>query len=205
MMRLPTLVISLGLLQAATAGPMELGKLSSASTKAEETKDYATAIRHMKDYAHQGGEPFYAALRLGWLHYNNADYSAALRYYTQATALQPGAINARLGLLNTAVALKDARRTAEAAAALIKADPNNYQAHMALAGLHAARRDHREAATTYARILASYPDDPDALSGAAWSALRIGDKAAARSRFETLLGRDPAYPKAGEGFQLAGS
>jgi tetratricopeptide (TPR) repeat protein len=203
MIRPAILLVISGMLQLAAADPMALGRLCQASSKAETSKDYATAIGHMKTYQQRGGEPFFAAIRLGWLYYNSGDYSAARRSYAQATALQPASLNARLGELNTAVALKDVRRTAQAAAAVLKLEPTNYQALMALAGLHFAQHNYQQAATEYTRAMVSYPDDPDALSGAAWSALRLGDKPTALTRFGLLLGRDPAYPKAQEGYHQA--
>ena len=189
--------------QLAAADPAALGSLCLASTKAEVAKDYATAIDQMKIYQQRGGEPFFAAIRLGWLYYISGDFATAQRSYGQATALQPTSLNARLGVLNAAVALKDPRRTAQAAAAVLKEEPTNYIALMAIAGLHFAQHDYRQAVADYTRVLVHYPDDPDALSGAAWAALRGGDKAAAFDRFGILLGRDPAYPKAREGYQQA--
>lgn len=190
--------------QPVVAAPAGLGKLCAASTKAELAKDYPAAISHMKDYEQRGGEPFFAALRLGWLYYSSGDFSAAQRCYGQAVELQPASINARLGVLNTVVAMKDIRRTAQAAAAVLKVEPTNYLALTAQAGLHFAQKNYAQAATDYARILVNYPDDPDALSGAAWSALRAGDKATARTRFALLLGRNPDYPQAQDGLQQAG-
>jgi tetratricopeptide (TPR) repeat protein len=205
MIRSVTCLIFLAALvaQLAAADPAALGKLSLASAKAEAAKDFATAIDQMKTYQQRGGEPFFAAIRLGWLYFNSGDYAAAQRSYTQAAALQPTSLNARLGVLNAAVALKDPRRTAQAAAAVLKEEPTNYIALMAIAGLHFAQHDYRQAVAEYNRVLVHYPDDPDALSGAAWAALRGGDKAAAVDRFTLLLGRDPAYPKARQGYQQA--
>lgn len=190
--------------QPAVAVPAGLGKLCAASTKAEVAKNYPAAISHMKDYEQRGGEPFFAALRLGWLYYSSGDFPAAQHCYGQAVELQPASINARLGVLNTAVVMKDVRRTAQAAAAVLKVEPTNYLALISLAGLHFAQKNYTQAAADYARILVNYPDDPDALSGAAWSALRAGDKATARSRFELMLGRNPDYPQAQDGFQQSG-
>ena len=201
MIRHTLLLFLLSALIATGADLIELGKLSAASTAAEASKDYPTAIRHIESYAKSGGEPFYAALRLGWLHYLNGSYADAQRHYSKAASLQPSSINAKLGVLNTAVANKNARLTHVAATALLKLDPINYQGLSALADLSLARRDYREADTGYARILNYYPDDPDALSGAAWSALRNGDKTTAHERFRLLLGRNPAYPDAQNGFQ----
>lgn len=193
------IALLLGLLQPAAADPTALGKLSAASAKAEQAKDYSTAIARMKEFEKTGGDAFYAALRLGWLHYSSGDFTVALRCYRKAVGFQSGSLNARLGVFNAATALKDPRRTAEAAAAVLELEPTNYPALMGLAELQFAQRQYARAAATFSRVLAIYPDDPDALSGAAWSALQAGDKATARERFDLLLGRDPAYPKAAAG------
>lgn len=196
---LTVIAFALSSFQPALADPAALGKLSAASTKAEKAGDFPMAIARMKEFEQVGGDPFYAALRLGWLHYNSGDFTTALRHYNKAAALKPAALNARLGALNTATALKDARLATRSAQAVLAVDPVNYQALMALAGLRFADKDHAAATAAYERVLTTFPDDPDALSGAAWSALRAGDKTTARGRFDLLLGRDPAYPKAAEG------
>jgi tetratricopeptide (TPR) repeat protein len=192
-----TLIVSP--LQSAPADPAALGRLSAASAKAEKAGDYPAAIARMTEFERVGGDPFYAALRLGWLQYNAGGFTTALRHYQKAAALKPAALNPRIGLLNTATALKDARLATRSAQAVLAIDPLNYQALMALAGLRFADKDYTAAATAYERVLTNFPDDSDALSGAAWSALRADDKTTALNRFDLLLGRNPDYPKAAEG------
>jgi len=183
--------------------PIPLGKLCAASTKAEKSKDYAAAISAMKSYQQRGGDPFIATLRLGWLYFQAAQYADAAQAYHQASVLQPTSLNALLGSLNAAQAMLDIRNTARAADAVLHVDPNNYLALMALGGLHFAQKEYDKATVDYFRVLVHYPDDPDALSGAAWSALRAGDPATAHPKFTLLLEINPDYPQAREGYGLS--
>jgi len=73
---------------------------------------------------------------------------------------------------------------------------------MTLAGLYFAQKDYRKSASSYARVLVNYPEDQDALSGTAWSALRAGDKSAASATFSLLLGMNPASSQRTRGLQL---
>ena len=86
---------------------------------------------------------------------------------------------------------------------MLRVDPNNYRALMALGGLHFAQKKYAKATLDYSRVLVNYPDDPDALSGGAWAELRQAEQAAARAKFSLLLGLNPDYPKAREGYELA--
>ena len=208
MRRLPVLIIPLVALAVgappsapvAAPDPVALGKICAASAKAEKNKDYAAAISAMKSYQQRGGDPFIAALRLGWLHYQAGQYPDAAQAYHQATVLKPTSLNALLGSLNAAQAMLDMRNTARAADAVLRVEPNNYRALMALGGLHFAQKGYDKAAVDYSRVLVNYPDDPDALSGAAWSSLRAGDPATAHSNFTQLLGINPDYHQAQEGY-----
>ncbi len=180
-----------------------LGKHWSASVQNETDKKYPEALVEVHAYEQEGGDPFLAHERLAWLSYLAGDYAKAEAGYAKAKQLQAGAINPLLGLLNVAQAQKDTRKTERAAEALLHVEPTNYRAQMALAGLHFAEKDYRKAASEYRRVLVNYPDDPDAMSGAAWGAFDIGEKAEALSGFRRLLSISPAYPSAKEGLALA--
>ena len=183
--------------------PLDLGKLWSESTTLEASKDYNGALKAMQAYKDQGGDAFLASLRMGWLHYQNAQYPQSEKAYGRAQTLKPTSLNATLGLLNAVQAQIDPRKTAQAAEAVLKIQSSNYRALMVLAGLSFAQKDYRKASAAYGRVLMTFPDDPDALSGAAWSALRAGDKASAVTTFSLLLSISPQYASAQEGFAEA--
>ena len=206
MIRLPCLLFVL-LSAVATAKdvaiPSELGKLWFESTTAETNKDYAGALKSVQAYKEKGGDTFLASLRMGWLHYQNAQYPQAENFYAKAQSLKPPSLNAALGYLNAVQAQLDPRKTAQAAESVLKVQSTNYRALMVLAGLSFAQKDYRKAAAAYGRTLVTFPDDPDALSGSAWSLLRAGDKASALTTFSLLLSISPQYASAQEGFTEA--
>lgn len=182
--------------------PAELGKLWNQSVEAEKSSDLKIAIDHMKSYYQRGGDPFFTNLRLGWLHYTTAEYDKSGQFYRKAASLKPTSLNALLGALSAAQALQDPRQTIQAAEAVLRLQPTNYRAQMVIAGLHYAEEDYRKAAAEYARVLLTYPEDPDALSGVAWAALRMRDKPNAMQAFALLLSMYPDYPSAQEGYDL---
>jgi len=206
--RLLFLFLSLTALSAGAAplapSPAELGKLWLASVQAEKALDYPGALKQVNGFVQNGGDPFMAALRTGWLLYISADYHKAEASYAKALQLQPGSVNALLGALNAVRAQLDPAKTERAAKALLQVEASNYNALMTVAGIHYAAADYRKAASAYRRALVHYPDDFDALSGSGWSSLNAGDKAAAVLDFTRLLSISPEYPQAQNGFQKAG-
>jgi hypothetical protein len=52
-------------------------------------------------------------------------------------------------------------------------------------------------------VLNFYPDDLAAASGAAWSALNIGDKTTAAVGFKRILSMSPDYSMAQRGYELS--
>lgn len=201
-----TLLLSfvlLGAVASARAGDATgPGQRWTASIQAESKVKYADAIKEMRAYEQQGGDPFLAAERLGWLNYLAADYAKAEQAYARAKQLQPTAINPLLGVLSVAQAQKDGKKIESAAEDILRAEPTNYRAQAALAALHFANKDYRRSASDYNRLLTTYPDDADAMSGEAWSAFYLGLRRDAYDAFRRLLSISPSYPYAQQGFDL---
>ena len=179
------------------------GRHWSASVQLETDKNYPGSLAEVRSYEQEGGDVFLAALRTGWLNYLAADYNKAEQSYTKAKQLQPAALNPALGLLNVAEAQQDPRKTVHAAEDVLHLEPTNYRAQMSLAGLHFAQKDYRKGTLEYRRVLTTYPDDPGAMSGAAWGAWYLGEKREALDGFKRLVGVSPAYPLAQSGLDLA--
>ncbi|MFO1521845.1 MAG: tetratricopeptide repeat protein [Kiritimatiellia bacterium] len=59
-----------------------------------------------------------------------------------------------------------------------------------------------KADSAYRKILTLYPEDADALSGAAWSNFYQGQKTTAKTLFRRLLATNPDYPDAVKGLDL---
>lgn len=190
---------------AANADPApgaDLAKLWKASLQAETDRKYDDALVQVETFQKQGGDAFLAALRSGWLCYLKKDYPQATGYYTRACQLQPSAINPLLGLLNVAQAEKDTGREQSVASALLRIDPGNYRAQMSLGGLGYANKDYRTALSYYTRVLVIYPDDTDAMSGAAWAYVYLADPERAFQVFSKIVSINPDYPFAQQGYTL---
>jgi tetratricopeptide (TPR) repeat protein len=74
---------------------------------------------------------------------------------------------------------------------------------MMLGGIHYERQDYQRAAKTYKTLLDAYPEDPAALSGTAWSLLKLNMKQDAVTDFQRLLSIAPSYPFAQQGLNMA--
>ena len=174
----------------------------AASLTAEQSSDYAEALKQTAAWHQAGGDLFGATLRIAWLHFLKQDYAKAATFYAQAATQQPTAINPLLGLLATAQAMNDGPKILAAAEKVLRVEPTNYRALMAAAGAQFAAADYRKARSCYGRVLSSYPEDTDALSGAAWSAYYLGDRVAAQRGFERIAMVSPDYPYVQDGLSL---
>ncbi len=203
---LPVIALSSGTTSVtpAPSDPASLARHWEHSVQAETIGDYDTAIQHLQTFAHEGGDAFMSQLRAGWLSSLKADYPKAAEAYAAAARLQPASLTPLLGLLSAAQGLNDHVRIERAAEALIRLEPTNYKAQMALAGLRYTDKDYRRALSSYRRVLAAYPEDNDAASGAAWCASNLGEHHEALALFTRILSLNPSYPLAQTGFELCG-
>jgi len=174
----------------------------SASLQAETDNNYGEAITRVAAYQQRGGDKYLAILRTGWLNYLNQNYTKAAASYSGASQLQPIAITPLLGLLSVAQAQNDAFKIQGAADAVLKVEPSNYKAQMALAGMYYTKKDYRKALSSYRRILTFYPEDIDATSGEAWCSFYLDNPQQALRGFEKILSVNPSYPYAQDGLDL---
>ena len=175
----------------------------SASLKAENEKKYDEALREAVAFTNAGGDRYTATLRAAWLYYLKGDFTLASVNYSTAAKLQTSAITPLLGLLSTAIATGDQAKISQAAESIIKVEPSNYKAQMALASVSYSGLDYRRASLIYRRVLMFYPEDVDATSGAAWSALNLAQKKEALEGFRKILNVNRDYPLAQHGYDLA--
>ena len=174
----------------------------AASLSAEQSADYAEALKQAVRWRQAGGDLYVSLLRTAWLHYKSQDYTKAAGFYAQASGQQPTALTPLLGLLATAQALNDGAKILSAAERVLRVEPTNYKALMAVAGAQFAAADYRKSCSAYGRVLGIYPEDNDALSGAAWSALYVGEKREAQKAFERIATVSPACPYVQDGLAL---
>ena len=177
------------------------GDLWQASVTAETSGDKAAALTKMQEYAKAGGDPYLTNLRSAWLSYSSTKYDEAERFYKAAAALQRTAVSPLLGLLNIAQAKNDTAGAAKAAEAVLRVEPTNYRALMALAWGAFQAKEYRRSESAYQKVLVLYPEDQDAISGAAWCAFYNGQKREAANGFLRLQSLNPGAKYLQEGLK----
>lgn len=198
---LPVLAFAAGNVGPAGSKPREemLGELWQGSIRAENNGEMQGALAQAAAYARNGGDIYLATMRAAWLAYGRKDYDEAGRRYVDAMKLQGSALSPRLGLLNVARDKGDVAAAARAGDLVLQLEPTNYRALMAVAWGAFQAKDHHQAAARYQCVMTLYPEDTDAISGAAWSEFYKGRKAEARNLFRRLVSIDPDYPYARQG------
>ena len=132
---IPVIALAVGVTDpsAPTAREEMTGQLWQASIRAEADGDASAAMEKVTACAKHGGDAYMADLRGGWLCYSARKHDEASRCYDAAANLQPNALSPRLGLLNIAQAKNDGAAAILAAEAVLKIEPTNYRALMAVA------------------------------------------------------------------------
>lgn len=206
-MKLATLLLPIAALAAPfgahAAEANDPGVHWSASVQDETNKQYAEALNEVRTYEQLGGDPFLGWEREGWLNYLAGSYAKSEQAYTRARQLQPTAINPLLGMLSVAQAQRDSKKIQQAAEDILRLEPTNYRAQLAMGSLYFSLKDYTHAASAYRRVLMTYPDDTEAMSGAAWATLYLGLRREASEYFRRLVSVSPAYPYAQRGFDLS--
>ncbi len=201
---LPVIAIAVAAPEAGQKSREEaIGLMWQESVTAETNGDTVLAMEKLMTYAKNGGDPYLANLRAGWLNYSEKKYDDAGRYYGTAAKLQTNSLNPRLGLLNVYQAKGDVANATAAADAVLKIEPTNYRALMAYAWGCFQAKDHRRAGSAYQRVLSMYPEDQDAISGSAWCSLYVGQKREAIDGFRRLMSLNPEYANLRQGLEMA--
>lgn len=181
----------------------KLADLWTASITAEQAEDYSAALAQAGAWSATGGDPYLAELRAGWLNYLGKDYERSAECYAHAGARQPAALTPLLGLLAVAQATGDGVKIQSAAERVLKVEPTNCKALMAAGEGYLLAEDYRKARGLYVRVLASYPENTDALSGAGWCTFYLGDSRGAQKFFERIASVNRDYPHVQEGLVLS--
>ena len=119
--------------------------------------------------AKRGG--YVAMLRRGWLLYRLGRNVQAIEVYEKAAALDPKAIEARLGLLLPLMAERRWPGAEKTAREVLKADPANYTATLRLAFVQYNQGRYSESGTLYQKLADAYPSDVEVLAGLGWALL----------------------------------
>jgi tetratricopeptide (TPR) repeat protein len=168
------------------------------SYAAETRGDYTSAIELMERLG-QAGSGYVGTLRKGWLHYLAGRHALAATAYQKAAAVEPSAVEPRLGAMLPLMALrrwKDAQKLGEEVLLLA---PNDFTAVSRLAWIHFSQLQYAEAEPLYRRAVTAWPANAEMRTGLGWTLLKLGRNREAREAFEAVLAFAPDQLSAREG------
>ena len=177
-----------------TADPPPADSIRDAFTRSyeqETAKNYRQAIQSLEPLLDQAGQEYLVNLRLGWLHYLNADYGNAVRCYRAAIEAAPQATEPRVGYLLPLLAQQHYDEAEKAARQVIELDPANYYANLRLAYALRLQGKLPEAEQVAKKMLKLQPTDVSLLSELALVYVAQDRKGEARETFEQILMLSP--------------
>ncbi|MEI7947468.1 MAG: tetratricopeptide repeat protein [bacterium] len=179
--------------------PLEVALKASYASEAK--SDYQAAIKALTALGSSASSSYIAQLRLGWLNYCATEYQQSATYYKKAVQLAPLAIEPLLGQMlaqQLAANTDEAMRTGNA---ILRRDPNNYTATSRLAWLFCVKRDYKQAAILYRKLVGLYPTDTEMLLGLGYALKYSGEKKDADKQFNMVLLLSPDNARALEGLK----
>ncbi len=150
-------------------------------------------------------DAYVAQLRKGWLLYKLGRSADAIEPYNKAIALEPGGVEARVGVMLPLMALRRWADTETTAREVLKRDPGNYLATIRFAFTVYSLGRFGEAEAAYKRVIELYPSDVDARAGLGWSQVKLGKLADAAKEFRTVLAISPRNALAQDGMKATGA
>jgi tetratricopeptide (TPR) repeat protein len=147
---------------------------------------------------------YVAQLRRGWLLYKLGKHAEAIEAYARAIAAEPKSVEARVGVLLPAMALRRWADVESGAREVGRMDPGNYLANLRLAFAQYSLGKHADAAATYRRLAEAYPSDVEVRAGLGWALLKAGKAAEAAGEFRSVLEIAPKNALALDGLKATG-
>lgn len=166
----------------------------------ESKTDYYNAIESLKKVYDRSS--YETNLRLGWLNYLNQQYSESITYYQLSIDLAPSSIEARLGYVLPAAALKNWESVAKKYNEILSIDPMNSTANYRLGLIYYYKPDYATAKTYFEKVVSMYPFDSSSVLMLSWSYYQLGNTSEAKSYFQKVLLIVPDNASAIEGLRL---
>lgn len=152
----------------------------------QETK-YKEAIALLKKKKVTKNNAEFITLRLGWLHYLNAEYNSAISYYKAAIKINSRSLDAKISLLNPLTAQKRWREVAYLCSQILDSSPWNYQANLFLMQAHSNQGDWQSLKKQATSLIERYPTSADPLVYLARANIQLGKANAAQNAYQKLL------------------
>lgn len=142
---------------------------------------------------------YVATLRRAWLLYLVGRYTDSTVAYGKAIALEPKAVEPKLGAMLPNMALRRWKEAERLGTEVLGASPGEFLAVSRLAFIHFEQARWDKAEAFYRQALALFPSNVEMRTGLAWTQLRQGKVAEARAGFQRVLEVAPDSASAQEG------
>jgi tetratricopeptide (TPR) repeat protein len=166
----------------------------------EAQKNYAQAINDIQVAYGEGS--YEMNLRLGWLHYMNANFDESVKYYRKAVALMPAATEPLWGIINPLSKQEKWNEVEKTYLGILKLDEKNTTANYRLGLIYYYRKDYVNAKKYFDVSLNLYPFDYDSMLMSAWTNFFLGKMSEARVLFNKVLLYKPNDSSALEGLGM---
>jgi len=169
------------------------------SYRHESSGDYEKAIGELNSL---NGYDYHKSLRLGWLYYLSKDYETSKKYYQQAVAKEPRAVEALLGLCYPLEAERNSEELEKVYKQILSLDKMNSKINYALGNIYYYRKDFLQAEIYFDKVQQMYPFDYYSTLMCGWSKYFLGKKNEAKKLFNIVLIIAPGDQSAKDGLNL---
>ena len=166
----------------------------------EKASNYQAAITELKKVYQK--DDYFINIRLGWLYYLVKNNTESLRYYQKAILLKPQSIEAKFGCVKPLSAMESWTSVEEQYLGILRVDPNNTKASYWLGVIYYNRKDFLKAEKRFEKVVNLYPLDYESVIMLAWTKLKTGKKAEAKTLFNHALTLVPNDKDALSGLKL---
>lgn len=177
-----------------------LEKAFKESYTQEDEGEYSKAIDQLKKVYTE--DSYDLNLRLGWLNYQQGNFTESSAYYQRAVNLQPYAIEARFGYVYPLSALGNWGIVKTQYEKILEIDPMNTLANYRMGMIYYGSEDYGTALKYFAKVVNLYPFDYDSTIMYAWTNFKLGKLREAEVLFKKALLMRPGDESANEGLQL---
>jgi tetratricopeptide (TPR) repeat protein len=125
----------------------------------EQMGKYGEAIKVLAPLYNKYPKGYTLNLRFGWLFYLDKKYNDSIKYYTEASLINPYALDPRLGLIRVYLDTYSYSKAESVSYELLKIDYYNYYANLYITKALIAQKKYEIALKIINKMLALYPTD----------------------------------------------
>ena len=195
-----TIVVAMAALlsfNAAAQNQAVMQKAFSESYTQEYYKKYTEAIAAITKINDDSN--YETNFRLGWLYYENKNYTKSEAHYQIAVGLKPYSLEAKLGLVKPLSILESWDKVLQQYEEVLKIDPQNYTANYWAGIIYYNRKKYEACDKLFSKLVNMYPFDYDANHMLGWTYLNTGRNNDAKILFNKALLNKPADASATAG------